>query len=85
MAHPRLQTRDGGPFYNTHGPTLAANASRWAVLLDIGPTDPPSLQTRAGGLFLLNETPTDPPLLQTQVGGSILLYFITHGPPSTHL
>jgi hypothetical protein len=34
------------------GPTLASNASRWAFFFLITP-DPPSLQLRVGGLFIL--------------------------------
>ena len=68
---PSLQERVGGPLlplFYTNGPTLATNASRWAVFTRSDPTlapnasrwslshpyGPPSLQTRVGGPFSLS-------------------------------
>ena len=79
---PSLQERVGGPLlplFYTNGPTLATNASRWAVFHIIRPTDPPSLQERVGGPFLHVIWPTDPPSLQTRAGGP---YLHVQTPPS---
>jgi hypothetical protein len=65
---PSLQTRVGGVIW----PTLAANASRWAVLQNDSPPDPTLAPNASRWGHFLHFTTTDPPSLQTRVGGPFL-------------
>ena len=62
MAHPCLQTRDGEPFYNTHGPTLASNARQWVVLTQWH-TNGPTLAPNVSWWAVLTQRDTHGPTL----------------------
>jgi len=67
--HPRYKSESVGRFYTSSGSRTHPRYKRESVgryYLYSTQTDPPSLQTRAGGPYLHAQTP---PSLQTRVGG----------------
>src|SRR5882762_3028505 len=72
--------RVGGPFLLDNGqqrPTLAANASRWAIStwqrMPTTTTAHPRCKCESVGRFYLTMDNNGPPSLQTRVGGPFLL------------